>query len=82
VTALTLLPAAPRAVRCSAPGCGRLLTRPDSIAAGQGPVCWARAHPAQPWMRRRAVMAAQAPRRPTPADGQLKLDLPTMGDLT
>jgi hypothetical protein len=61
-----------RAVRCSAPGCGRLLTHPDSIALRVGPVCWGRTHPA--WRRRRR-RAAQAARRPEQVAGQLELDL-------
>lgn len=70
----------PRAIRCSAPGCNHWLTRPDSIRVGLGPVCWAKTHPTRPRLRRRAVMAAPAPRRPIPGDGQLELDIPTEGD--
>jgi hypothetical protein len=57
--------------------CGRRLLRPDSIARGQGPVCWDKTHPTRLRLRRRAVMAAPAPRRPDPGDGQLELDITT-----
>lgn len=58
--------------------CGRPLRRADSIRRRQGDRCWAKTHPAVPRARsprRRAVMAAPAPRRTVPADGQLALDL-------
>lgn len=60
--------------------CGRTLRRADSIRRRQGDHCWGKTHPAVPrarMPRRRAVMAAPAPRTPAPADGQLALDIDT-----
>lgn len=79
---MTLLPDVGERLLRSTCTCGRTLTRPSSIAQGQGPICWARTHPAAPRARvprRRAVMAAPAPRRAAPGDGQLQLDIATPG---
>lgn len=59
--------------------CGRTLRDPLSVSRKTGPVCWAKTHPAparRPGLpRRRAVMAAPAPRTARPHDEQLLLDI-------
>ena len=58
--------------------CGRALSSQIGVSRGQGPVCWARTHPAvlRPLTTRaRAVRGIPAPRRAIQVDGQLALDL-------